>query len=92
MQNQSINSLINEEWLSQVVQPEQILESHLNNNNWLKRHKQPMIRKGHPLYKVCKVVDDINRSQIKTIETNHECEYILRPLGTSTISSSTQTR
>lgn len=31
-----------------------ILDNHLNNNNWLRQHGFPMIRKGHPLYMECK--------------------------------------
>lgn len=37
-----------------VFRERYIIDNHFNNNNWLKQHGQPMIRKGHPFYKECK--------------------------------------
>lgn len=37
-----------------VFKERYIIDNHLNNNNWLRQHGQPMIRKGHPFYKECK--------------------------------------
>lgn len=37
-----------------VFKERYILDNHLNNNNWLRQHGFPMIRKGHPFYKECK--------------------------------------
>ena len=33
---------------------EYIIKNRLNNNNWLKLHGKPMVRKGHPFHKKAK--------------------------------------
>lgn len=50
-----------------------ILDNHLNNNNWLKQHGLPMIRKGHPFYKECKSCKARDVSKIIFLDSKLDC-------------------
>lgn len=48
----------------ELLRKRYMIDNHLNNNNWLKQHGLPMIRKGHPFYKECKSCKERNASKI----------------------------
>lgn len=48
-------SFANKKLMLNMESMQHIVNAHLNNNNWLKRHRKPMIRKGHPLYERCQL-------------------------------------
>ena len=56
-----------------IVQVQDIVNNHLNNNNWLKQHGKPMIRRGHPHYDECKKYKRVKPFEIVVIDT--ETEY-----------------
>lgn len=56
-----------------VFKERYIIDNHLNNNNWLKQHRLPMIRKGHPFYKECKSCKGRNTSKIIFLDPKSDC-------------------
>lgn len=57
-----------------------ITKNHLNNNNWLKQHKKPMIRKGHPLYEQCKRNKGLKPFKVIVLDPKGEIEDFLGKL------------
>ncbi len=56
-----------------IVIMQQIVNAHLNNNNWLKKHRKPMIRKGHPQYELCQLYK--GEAPLNLIVIDPESEY-----------------
>ena len=54
--------------LSNELITEHIVNNHLNNNNWLKSHGKPMVRKGHPWHSRAKALKDVKRFEVILIE------------------------
>ena len=54
--------------LSNELITEYIVKNHLNNNNWLKMHGKPMVRKGHPWYSRAKALKDVKHYEVILIE------------------------
>ena len=56
-----------------AVEIQNIVNNHLNNNNYLKRHGEVMIRRGHPMYEACKKYK--GTKPFKILFTGPEEEY-----------------
>lgn len=62
--------------MSDLLYIQDIVNNRLNNNNWLKRHGKPMIRRGHPLYDDCKGCKGLKSSKIIVLDPKKEYERI----------------
>ena len=58
--------------LSNELITEYIIKKHLNNNNWLKAHEKPMIRKGNPWYSRAKELKGVSCSEFILLESVSE--------------------
>lgn len=53
-----------------------VVENHLNNNNWLKQHGKPMIRREHKHYKLTKRLKKEKPMKIIIIDPEKEYEEL----------------
>lgn len=75
------NSVYHKMRILELVQVQNLVNNHLNNNNWLKQHGKPMIRKGHPLYSECKKHKGKKPFEIVVIDTEQEYKSMSKILS-----------
>lgn len=58
-----------------------IVDNHINNNNWLKQHGKPMVRKGHTYYGLARRLKKEKPMKIVMIEPEKEYKVLQTQLG-----------